>query len=120
MAARMTGTAADAGTNGVQDTASMEEARKSPPTSELEGIDDMEGHRFKVDRSKVYLGLLEDLQAGQFKDILDGLAAVIVDSDFPHGHDRDGLRRLSYDQSQGILGPILDLIQTPKAGDESS
>lgn len=79
---------------------------------ELNGA--LEGRHILVAPSALTIGLLEDLQSGEFGTIMDGLAAAIVGGDLPQGSDRKGLRALTVTEFHAVCGGVGEAYQAPK------
>jgi hypothetical protein len=75
----------------------------------------MEAYQVVVNLDEIDVGLLEDLQSDQVKELLRALTRVIAESNLPHGHDHDGLRRLKPEQIKPVAQAVVRAMELPKA-----
>jgi len=61
------------------------------------------GHHLVVDDDAITFGVLEDFQSNQVSAVLDALVNVIIGSDLPHGHTREGLRKLRVKEATEVV-----------------
>lgn len=75
----------------------------------------LDGRYLRVNPEELTFGFMEDLQSGQFKLMLDCLAAAIVGGDLPKGTDRAGLRRLKPSEMSSVVKAVTSALEAPKS-----
>lgn len=84
----------------------------TPIRVELEG--ELEGNSILVNPSALTMGLLEDIQSGQTSAMLDAIAATLVGSDLPNGHDRKALRDMTPGEFADICSGVAGCVTLKK------
>jgi hypothetical protein len=72
------------------------------------------GHHVEIDPKRLTFGVLEDLQSGSVKLLLDAVAKVLVGGDLPAGVTRDGLRELNVDEMTAVVKGVMTATAVPK------
>jgi hypothetical protein len=72
------------------------------------------GHHVEIDPKRMTFGVLEDLQSGSVKLLLDAVAKVLVGGDLPAGVTRDGLRELNVDEMTAVVKGVMTATAVPK------
>lgn len=85
-----------------------------PLKVELHG--ELEGRHLLVDKRKLNVGFMVDLQSKDWGMIVGALSRAIVGGDLPEGCDLAGLRELSMDEVADVAGALTGVMVVPKSG----
>lgn len=75
----------------------------------------LEGHHVLLDPDALTWGMLEDLESGKHRQMIDAVAGCLVGGDLPKGTDREGMRKLRAAEVADLMKGVGEAFQVPKS-----